>query len=240
MRLLKSNLIIILVIFMLLNVGCRQKKVQYDEKYIINMEDIYNQNDDEYYVYFFKDQCPYCDDTYDTIIKYLEKCDGKEYLNLYICDLSEVVFKTYKIEYLDTYATITFKNDEIDSYSKDIKEIKKVLGKYYITFNHGTEASFMIEDEKIEILDKFITNIVLIGETKKDNIIKRAYDGEGGQGSKGTYYVDGVSRYDELYISGVPSLIKITKDDISYFVTSGRKSVIVYFESKLNHTEFEE
>ena len=66
--------------------------------------------------------------------------------------------------------------------------------------------------------------------------IKRKY--QEGQGPNGTYWVDNLGEYTSLRIAGVPSLIRINENDISYYVTSGRKNVLAYFEylnDKENH-----
>lgn len=145
-------LFLLLLILCIVLVGCKKEKYEIN---IITIEDIYMQEEDEYYVYFYKEDCPYCEDVFEYVNEYLN--NPKE-LKLYVCDLTE------------------------------------------------------------------------------DETIKRDYDGEGGQGSNKNYYVDGVTKYEDLYIAGVPSLIKIDPNDISYYVTSGRKKITEYF-TNLNNLE---
>lgn len=146
MSLLKNSIYILLLFILLINItGCKS----YDfETNNINIEDIYNQEEDEYYVYFYMDDCKYCEDCFDTVLEYL---NNPLDLKLYVCKVN------------------------------------------------------------------------------KNDIIKRFYEGEDGQGESGGYFVDGVTDYNDLYISGVPSLIKIDITNTSYFVTSGRKKIIAYF-----------
>lgn len=142
-----------IVLFLsLVLVGCNKNVYT---KNCIEVEDIFFQEDEEYYVFFYQENCPYCDDCFNVISEYIN--DPKE-LNLYVCDL------TNNLE------------------------------------------------------------------------IKRKYPG--GQGPNGAYLVNGVTDYTSLWIAGVPSLIRINENDISYYVTSGRKNVLAYFEylnDKENH-----
>ena len=124
----------------------------------IDVKDIYNQEESEYFVYFFKDRCPYCNDCTEIIENYISS--NQNNIKLYTCNLT---------------------NQEI----------------------------------------------------------KRYYEGENGQGSKGQYYVDGVSNYNELYIAGVPSLIKVKVVDnirISEYIASGKLKITEYINN-LNDEE---
>ena len=143
---LKNKLLLLLVILLSITlIGCKQEYTQN----IIVEENIFFQKDEEYYVYFYKDNCPYCEDVFDTINEYISNPTD---LPLYVC--------------------------KIDESSK----------------------------------------------------INRKYP-SGGQGSNEAYWVDNIKKYEDLHIAGVPSLIKITKEDISFFVTSGRKNILEYFEN---------
>lgn len=144
---LKNKILYILIIFILslLLVGCNKKEYKTN---IITEEEIYLQEDIEYYVYFYKEGCKYCEDVFDVINEYISNPYD---LPLYVC--------------------------KIDA----------------------------------------------------DSIVNRKYSGEG-QGTSGTYYVDNMVVYTDLYISGAPSLIKINEKNVSSFVTSGRKSILQYFE----------
>ena len=153
MRLLKGNNIFklfIFILFIIVFTGC--KNYNYDTKYIIEDKEIFNQVEEEYYVYFYKQNCKYCEDCFDIINKYL---NNENDIKLYVCDIT----------------------------------------------NSG---------------------------------IARLYEGENGQGTSGHYFVNGVTEYRYLYISGAPSLIKIT-NKVSEFVTSGRSSIKQYFNNIHNH-----
>lgn len=64
-----------------------------------------------------------------------------------------------------------------------------------------------------------------------NQILKRIYEGENGQGTSGSYFVDGVTNYNDLYIAGTPSLIQINSDKTSSFITSGRSKILNYFNN---------
>jgi len=156
MRLLKDKtkiLKILMVAFLSLGVlGCKQ--YVYDTKYQIEDNAIFNQSEEEYLVYFYKDNCPYCEKSFETIEKYL---------------LSDVEIKLYVCD---------------------------------------------------------ITN----------SSIAKIYEGDNGQGTEGKYFVDGAQDYNELYIAGAPSIIKI-KNNESMFIASGRKNVIAYIEQLLQENK---
>jgi thiol-disulfide isomerase/thioredoxin len=157
MCLLKNKiLLILLVILCIFGYGCKQKKFED----VITIDQIFTQEEAQYYVYFFKEKCPYCEDCFEEIKAYIESQDEKELLKLYVCDLT----------------------DEFNS------------------------------------------------------IIKRPYEGEGGQGTEGRYFVDGVTNYEDLYISGTPSIIRIDENDVSYFCVSGRKKVLQFIDEIKNTT----
>lgn len=119
----------------------------------IKVEDIFNQEEEQYLIYFYKNKCPYCEACEDVIDEYIKNQEGS--IKLYTCNL-----------------------------------------------------------------------------TKSE--IKRYYEGENGQGSKGQYFVNGVNDYNELYIAGVPTIIKVYLDQdqkISEYVISGKTKVIDYITS---------
>lgn len=138
-------LIIILLLLIIGLTGCTKVI-----KNNIEAEDIYNQEEEEYLIYFYKNKCPYCKECKDTINDYIES--DNQTIKLYTCNLTK---------------------------------------------------------EKI----------------------KRYYEEETGQGSKGQYLVDGISDYNELYIAGVPTIIKVKIENnkkISEYIVSGKSKVIDY------------
>lgn len=145
-----SLLLVFVIVFSLLLVGCDKQEYTMN---VIKVEDIYTQEEDEYYVYFFQKNCPYCEDCFETINEYI---NNPSELKLYVCDLTN--------------------NQEI----------------------------------------------------KRKN--------QSGQGPDGGYWVDNVSDYKNLWIAGVPSLIKIDVKNNSYYVTSGRKNILAYIDY-LNNIE---
>lgn len=153
MRLLKDNNVfklLVFIFFIIIFTGC--KNYTYDEKFIIKDKDIFKQVEEEYYVYFYKDNCKYCNDCFEIVNNYL---NSENDIKLYVCNITH-------------------------------------------------------------------------------SGIARLYDGENGQGTSGTHFVNGVTEYRYLYISGAPSLIKI-ENQVSTFITSGRSSVKEYFNNIHNH-----
>lgn len=91
MRLLKNSIFfsfLLLLTFILS--GCSIIQKNYDAKYMIEDYNIFNKSEDEYYVYFFKDNCKYCIDSYETINKYLKSSAD---IKLYVCDLTDSTLK---------------------------------------------------------------------------------------------------------------------------------------------------
>ena len=98
-----------------------------------------------------------------------------------------------------------------------------------------TNASMLIY-KKI-CMEKELLKLYVCDLTDEYNsIIKRPYEGEGGQGTEGRYFVDGVTNYEDLYISGTPSIIRIDENDVSYFCVSGRKKVLQFIDEIKNTT----
>ncbi len=151
---LKNKLVIILVLLLgIVLVGCNEKEYTIN---CITEENIFFQEEQEYYVYFYKDGCKYCEAVFDIVSDYL---NNPTELKLYVC--------------------------KIDA----------------------------------------------------DSVINRKDQSGKGQGYNGTYYVDYVINYEELYIAGAPSLIKIKFNgaiDEAYFVTSGKTNILQYFTNLNN------
>lgn len=72
-------LILVLVLLVISLVGCRKKMTNQ-----IEVSEILEQEEDEYYVYFYKYRCPYCEACEDTINNYINNGE----LKLYTCDLT--------------------------------------------------------------------------------------------------------------------------------------------------------
>lgn len=142
-NLLKNLLVVIaFVIQVLLISGC--SLFCGDE---INIDDIFMQEESEYYIYFYKDDCSYCDNI----------------------------------------------KSEIEEFSLENTLYKINLSK------------------------------------KKNSLIARSYiDGEG---SNNKYHVSGVTVYNELYISMVPALIKITNGK-SIYIAGGVREIERYLNNE--------
>ena len=91
MRLLKNNVKYIILFVLLFSLcGCSLFKKQYESEYIIEDVNIFNQIENEYFVYFYKTDCPYCDDVYDIVNDYLH---SEANTKLYVCDLTNSSLK---------------------------------------------------------------------------------------------------------------------------------------------------
>lgn len=70
------------------------------------------------------------------------------------------------------------------------------------------------------------------------NIIYRAYDGSGGQGTDGKFFVDGVTRWEDLYIASTSSLIQVDTNKegikVARYVAQGSSSVINSLNEQLS------
>lgn len=127
----------------------------------IKDEDIFNQNEEEYYVFFVKENCPYC-------------IEAKPLVN--------------------------------DAYKK-------------------------INAEGSELKGKVNIYQVVLKETGYMSKIFRSYKGENGQGTDNKYYVDGVTKWDDLYIATTPSIIKISVVEevkTATYVAQGKTKVIAF------------
>ena len=147
----RKLLIAIILILQFGIIGCNK-----DIEYItsienISIDNIFTQKEEVYYIYFYKNDCEYCD-----------------YIKPYLENNSEVnIIKIYGVNFSDN----------------------------------------------------------------KNKLINRAY--ENGEGTNFKYYVSGCSKYEDLYINGYPSLIKI-ENGVSYFVANGRSNVEIFFEEILS------
>lgn len=155
MRYLTNSLLILILLLSVVLTGCYKYKFMET----IYIDDIYTQEEDEYLIYFYTEDCYYCKKSYDTIQEYLNYQEENDSIKLYVCNLSE----------------------------------------------------------------------------EENKSIKRSYEGTGGQGSEGQYFVNAVSDPKDLYISGVPSLILINEQRFSKFVVSGRSKIIDYFTELMNN-----
>ena len=128
---------------------------------IISDTQIFEQAEDEYLVFFFKDNCSYCEDVAPTVVKYQDK----------------------KIPI------------------------------YAVNLNNG-EASAIL----------------------------RGDSGSDAQGPEKDYYVNGVTKYEDLYIPGTPSLIfvsKVGKEKQSRFVAEGKTSVLNVLGTLDDNTKYD-
>ena len=117
----------------------------------------------------------------------------------------------------------------------------------YLVYFMKDECSYCnaIKEDVIKYLYKINTEIykeskkiyiVNLSYNDSASIIYREYANADAQGSNGKTYVDGVNKYDDLYISATPTLIKVDeKDEIktSYFLASGSTDIKEALEYQL-------
>lgn len=127
----------------------------------IKDEDIFNQSEEEYYVFFVKENCPYC------------------------------------------IAAKPLVNDVYNQINAEESQLKGKINIYQ----------------------------VVLQESGYKSKIFRVYSGEDGQGTDNKYFVDGVTKWDDLYIATTPSLIKISVVDgvkTATYVAQGKTKVVEF------------
>lgn len=225
-----KNKISFLILIMSLSfalLGCDVNK-DFDDTYKITPENIFNQSESQYYVYFYKDSCPYCEDVYDNVLNYIKHTNND--IKLYVCDLSDKKQITYELNFGNCIYEISVIEKTIISSDGAIQCIKNG-DTYNIEYPNNIQLKVSWKKNKIIFKSEDLKEYVMLKEEVITNEIKRAYEGADGQGSSGKYYVNGISNYNDLYIAGVPSLILVTEDRTSTFVTSGRKNIKEYFNN---------
>lgn len=139
----------------------------------IKCDDIFNQEEDKYYVYFHRLNCEDCDSSAPYVIQY----------------------------------------------SKIMKDYQKCSSKRKIY------AVLLYTSEEKPNLDKYIY---------------RTYEGEGGQGTDNKFFVDGVTKWEDLYIGSTSSLISISKNPVTgikeaKYVQQGSQSVVEALQKQLGN-----
>lgn len=79
----KKILIIFLYIIVFIISSCSQPKLEN-----INIDELYNINEETYFVFFYKDDCSACEATLPTIKEYIKKIKKGNLIPLYLCNLS--------------------------------------------------------------------------------------------------------------------------------------------------------
>lgn len=159
--------VMLLSIFVLSACGGKGKLEKVDN---IKKQDIFNQEEDMYYVYFHRIDCPDCEQSAPRVIEYSIIREEKAGCN----------------EKRKVYAVLLYTKDE----------------------------------------------------TPKDTPhIYREYTGEGGQGTDGKYFVDGVTNWKDLYIASTSSLIAINTNSegvkVASYIAQGANNVISHLSAQL-------
>lgn len=139
-------LIIVLSLLMIALTGCKKKMPNE-----IEVPTILEQQEDEYYVYFYKNRCPYCEGCEETIINYINKGE----LKLYTCDLTKDKIIKKENEGEDIYfvnGVTEYQNLRIPKVPTliKIKTIENVKTAEYITSGKTKVVNYVLELEIIE------------------------------------------------------------------------------------------
>ncbi|MGD9886575.1 MAG: hypothetical protein AB7T03_01275 [Bacilli bacterium] len=166
----KKAILIALFIFIGFLVGCGKERGELNNVSNISPEEIFNQKEDKYYVYFHRIDCADCEESapyvinYSQIIKEYDGCKDKRKI----------------------YAVLLFTSTE---------------------------------------------------KPGQDTYIYREYTGEGGQGTDGKYFVDGVANWKDLYIASTSSLISVSKNSsgvkVAKYIAQGAEAVIEALNTQL-------
>lgn len=217
----------ILISMFILFFGCN-KKNQYDENVKITPENIFYQDESKYYVFFYKNSCPYCEDVFDNISKYIDEMDNN--VKLYVCDLSDKQLITYSLEFENSIYEISILENEIKNYDGATSCV--INEDYYIIeYPNNIQLKIIWKNNRPVFKSDNLIRYKVVKEEVISNEIKRMYEGNDGQGSSGKYFVNGVTKYNDLYIAGVPSLILINEEKVGVFITSGRKNIKEFFNN---------
>jgi len=128
-----------------------------------------------------------------------------------------------------------------------------VIEKKYIDekdiFNQ-TEETYLVyftndEEKDLNLIDAYCNSTerekleyqVYIVKLNEDSLIYRDYDGIDGEGSTGKSKVSDISKYEELYISNIPTVIKVT--DNARLVGDSNQEIINYFNGLISPYEID-
>ena len=86
----------------------------------------------------------------------------------------------------------------------------------------------------------YVVTLYTESEKPKQGVyIYREYTGEGGQGTDGKYFVNGVTRVEDLYIGSTSSMIAISTNSkgvkVASYVAQGAENVVAQLEAQLNN-----
>ena len=115
----------------------------------------------------------------------------------------------------------------IEKENLNVKDIFSKEGTYLVVFYDGKEIPSIDEYCQSRKKGKVEYPVYMVDVTKEEGFIRK-YEGLDGQGSNSDFYVDGVNKVEDLCISSIPSVIKIS--DSASFVTNGLEKVNAYFK----------
>ena len=144
-----KTLLFILIFFVLFTLtSCNDKKYKIN---VIDEKDIMMQVEDEYYVFFYKENCSYCDDVYEIINEYLI---NPKNLPLYVCLIKEDSIIYGKAEYGDGQGPDgKYYVDYVISY--DRLRIAGVPSLIRVKFNGAIDECYYVTSGKENIIDYF-------------------------------------------------------------------------------------
>lgn len=115
----------------------------------------------------------------------------------------------------------------IEKENKELKDIFNKEGTYLVVFYDGEEIQSVNEYCESKKNGKIEYPVYMIDVSKETSFL-RSYEGIDGQGVNKNFYVDGVSKVEDLYIATIPSVIKVSKT--ATFVADGIDNIDKYFK----------
>lgn len=123
------------------------------------------------------------------------------------------------------FATIGCGSNEIEIKFIEYKDIFNQDGSYLVVFSEGENTSYLDEYCLSTKKGKVEYPVYVVNATEEKTLLKE-YDGLDGQGVNGTFFVDGVTKLEDLYIASAPSLIKVSEK--ATFVAEGVDKIKAY------------
>ena len=150
MRYLTNSLLILILLLSVVLTGCYKYKFMET----IYIDDIYTQEEDEYLIYFYTEDCYYCKKSYDTIQEYLNYQEENDSI---VVKINYDVYITGNIIVFDPYESIYDQDDEEYIYPiyKTTNELTLNGLEVYIELFKNKNDNY----KKYKIIDKAIIDI---------------------------------------------------------------------------------
>lgn len=164
----KIGLLVIILFGLFVLSSCSSGKLKNVDN--IKKEDIFNQDEEDYYIYFHRIDCPDCENASPIVIQYSQIREEKQGCN----------------QKRKVYAVLLYTPSE---------------------------------------------------KPKESVYIYREYKGIDGQGTDGKYFVDGVTKWEDLYIATTAALIAISTNSkgekVASYVAQGSSDIVAHLNGQL-------